>query len=318
MILRRTMYQAVLLATLIAGCFTDTTDTFDIEEEASMISGNASERYMTWQNRRLHTLNLYAKYEDDDELQGTNLNRSLEFFVNETAKDTTMFFSWVVSNSTAYSQIYFVNHPLGVETVKYDITTTMFKLNDSTKSTTGYTKYTFRFNATHIMMWVNEELAIKLWLYNLPYDLQDTKFFKFNNFNAGDWFKLFYYDPTVFCWHGCYSDIVDKNDIKDFNQSTWNYEEANKDRLPGNCEQVNCTSLYYHARCVRLYHTKQGEEEQRISLTCSSENYTHTACDAYPDQPCWYESCDNYDFCNNALMLNVSSALLGVLLLLML
>ena len=52
-------------------------------------------------------------------------------------------------------------------------------------------------------------------------------------------------DPTVFCWHGCYSDIVDKNDIKDFNQSTWNYEEANKDRLPGNCEQVNCTSVSY-------------------------------------------------------------------------
>jgi len=306
------MYQIVLLSVLIVGCLT--TDNFTIEDEASPISGVASKKYMTWQNRRLHTLNLYAKYDEGDPFQGTNINRSLEFFPNASATTkTSMFYSWVVSNQTAYSKIYFVNDPLGPETVKYDINTTMFELENSTKSTTGYTKYTFRFNASHIMMWVNEELAVKLWLYNLPADLQETKYFKFNHFKAGDWFKLFYYDPTVFCWHGCNADRVNKKEIEDFSQYTFNHTEANKDLLPGDCQQINCTSLYYHARCVTLYHTKQGEEKQTVSLTCSSENYTYSACDAFPDKPCWYEACDNYDFCNEATVMTISS-MLGVLL----
>lgn len=60
-----------------------------------MISGNASERYMTWQNRRLHTLNLYAKYEDDDELQGTNVRikiNTLESLLNPNTNSEPMFY----------------------------------------------------------------------------------------------------------------------------------------------------------------------------------------------------------------------------------
>ena len=58
-----------------------------------------------------------------------------------------------------------------------------------------YTKTIFKFNATHIMMWTNEILTVKVFLRDIPLDLGDTKFFKFLNFDEGDHdlYKIYYW-----------------------------------------------------------------------------------------------------------------------------
>ena len=49
----------------------------------------------------------------------------------------------------------------------------------------------------------------------------------------------------------------------------------------------------------------------RVLITCFSD----TACEQYPDHPCWYEVCDNYDLCNEALRNKILYPLLLLLLL---
>ena len=47
----------------------------------------------------------------------------------------------------------------------------------------NYTKCAIKLNATHIMLWANDVLALKIFLRDIPEDLGDTKFFKFLNFD---------------------------------------------------------------------------------------------------------------------------------------
>eukprot|EP00116_Pleurobrachia_bachei_P008193 sb/3468455/ len=197
------------------------------------------------------------------------------------SEEPDIYFSWNVGRRLAYTYMDFVNVPLGLETVNLRITTNMFDLENATKpmnDSLDYVKFTFMFNATHIHLWVNDVLAI----------------------------KLFLRDPTVYCWDDCYED--DLPNKFHFDRLDWLGGKYTEDDLGDTCKIVNCTEKMLekesnpstHARCVRLYHTEQGRSDQKVKLLCTNENYTYTACNQYPNKPCWYEVCDNYDLCNSA------------------
>ena len=56
-----------------------------------------------------------------------------------------------------------------------------------------YTKCAVKLNATHIMLWANDVLALKIFLRDIPEDLGDTKTFKFLNFESTDLYKIYYW-----------------------------------------------------------------------------------------------------------------------------
>ena len=64
----------------------------------------------------------------------------------------------------------------------------------------NYTKCAIKLNATHIMLWANDVLALKIFLRDIPEDLGDTKFFKFLNFdkNSADLYKIYYWGKFLY------------------------------------------------------------------------------------------------------------------------
>lgn len=283
--------------------------------------------YGTWENRRLHTLDIWLdnrifsqELKETNEF-GPNKWYSIQFFMtheaamsNENDRNSVVFsFNLHSTVRSTFTYLNFKNEPLGPETVRYEITTSMFDISNAStpvNTSVDYTKTIFKFNATHIMMWTNEILTVKVFLRDIPLDLGDTKFFKFLNFDEGDHdlYKIYYWDPTVFCWTDCYDD-----DLPDrFHFDREKVDLYSEKDLGETCKIVNCTydmgeklvgssmTPSDFPRCVRLHHTPQGSNKQKTLLKCTNENYTYTACEAFPDRPCWYEVCDNYDLCNSS------------------